>query len=197
MNRQLLDTLTGLLRRDLDMRAWLMREGRLYGEYADEMQAVHIANARKLDAIIDRYGWPGEALVGIEGSRAAWMIAQHAICTPDLQRKFYACLQEAVACGDAPARQLAFLTDRIRYNEGRPQRYGTVFDWNASGELSCDVEDADTLDARRAMVGLPPFTDELERQREAVRNEGGEPPEDYADYRRRAEDWARQVGWRE
>jgi hypothetical protein len=48
------------------------------------------------------------------------------------------------------------------------------------------------LDARRATVGLPPW------ERAAVRSEGGAPAEeDYADYRRRAEDWARRVGWRE
>jgi NAD(P)-dependent dehydrogenase (short-subunit alcohol dehydrogenase family) len=32
--------------------------------------------------------------------------------------------------GDAPKRQVALLTDRIRFNEDRPQIYGTVFDWN-------------------------------------------------------------------
>ena len=63
MNRKLCETLLGLQRRDLDMRDWLLREGRLYGDYADEMQAVHIANARQLDAIIDRHGWPGEAAI--------------------------------------------------------------------------------------------------------------------------------------
>ncbi len=197
MNRELLDILLGLQRKDLDMREQLLREGRLFGVYADEMQALHAVNAQSLDAIIEQYGWPGVTLVGPEGSRAAWMIAQHAICTPHLQRKFLDHLQDTVEQGDAPARQLALLTDRIRFNEGRPQRYGTVYDWSAAGELVCNVEGGDDLDARRAKAGLPPFDEALERERAAVRDEGGAPPEDYADYRRRADDWARRVGWRE
>lgn len=197
MNRELRLTLLSLQRKDLGMREQLLREGRLFGFYADEMQAVHVANAQDLDAIIEQHGWPGVTLVGPEGGRAAWMIAQHAICTPDLQRKFRDCLQDAVVQGCAPARQLALLTDRIRFNEGRPQCYGTVYDWNADGELTCNVEDGDELDARRAKVGLPPFDEALERERAVVLDEGGGPPDDYADYRRRADDWARRVGWRE
>jgi hypothetical protein len=38
--------------------------------------------------------------------------------------------------GDAPALQAAMLEDRIRAFEGRPQRYGTQFDWDANGEPS-------------------------------------------------------------
>jgi hypothetical protein len=75
------------------------------------------------------------------------------------------------------------------------QRYGAVLDWSAAGELDCEVEDPEGLDARRAAVGLPPFREALEHQRREIRREGGAPPEDYADYRRRARAWAKGTGW--
>lgn len=195
MRQDLLDSLLALKQRDVQMRARLLREGRLYNDYDQAMQDIHVQNALELDSIVERYGWPDIALVGLEGCRAAWLIAQHAICTPALQRKFLVLLSEAVQRGEVPEKQIAFLTDRIRFNEQRPQVYGTVLDWDENGELSCILEEPATVDARRQAVGLPPFAQDLARQRQAVAAEGGKPPADYARYRQAAREWARRVGW--
>ena len=195
MNEPLLQQLLAMQRRDFDTRSRLRKAGKLYGGYADEMQQVHRENAETLDGIIAKHGWPGVASVGIEGCRAAWLIAQHAICTPSLQRKFLALLSEAVRNADAPQQQLAFLTDRIRFNEMKPQVYGTVLDWNEGGELACDIEDPPNLDLRRKAVGLRPFEEDLKRHRSEIRAEGGGPPPDFDEYRRKRDAWARQVGW--
>ena len=181
--------------RDFETRSRLRSAGKLYGGYAKEMQQVHRENATALDAIVSKHGWPGVEVVGIEGCRAAWLIAQHSICTPTLQRKFLVLLSEAVGKADAPKQQLAFLTDRVRFNEMKPQVYGTVLDWNEKGELGCDTEDPSNLDARRQAVGLRPFKEDLERHRSEIRAEGGGPPGDFVDYRRKRNAWARQVGW--
>ena len=196
MNRELCEQLHSLERLDLETRERLLQEGRLYGRYDADMQQVHRENAKALAAIIDEHGWPGISLVGLEGCRAAWLIAQHAICTPALQRKFLERLTEAAGAGDAPVRQVALLTDRIRFNEGRPQLYGTVMDWDEQGVFGCELEDPDTVDERRAAVGLPPFAEALAEHRREVEAEGGQPPEDLEAYRQAAADWARSVGWR-
>lgn len=197
MNSALRRELLQLLRRDEETRARLLAAGALYGTYDAALQQVHHDNAVRLNELLQRHGWPGESLVGREGCAAAWRIAQHAICTPGLQRGFLTCLRTAVDAGEAPRLQAARLEDRIRFHEGRPQRYGTVLDWNEAGELDCEVEDPEGLDARREQVGLPPFREALEKQRRAVRRAGDSPPQDYADYRRRALAWARTVGWQQ
>lgn len=195
MNEHLLQNLLAMQRRDFETRSRLRSAGKLYGGYAEEMQRVHRENAAALDAIVSRHGWPGVAAVGIEGCRAAWLIAQHSISTPDLQRKFLALLSEAVQNADAPQQQLAFLTDRVRFNELKPQVYGTILDWNETGELACDVEDPSNLDARRQAVGLRPFKEDLERHRSEIRAEGGGPPGNFLEYRRKRDAWAKRVGW--
>ena len=195
MNEELLDLLEKMKQKDLEIRSKLADEGRLYGVYEQEMQNVHIENARALNEIIDHHGWPGISKVGIEGARAAWLIAQHAICTPELQRKFLKHLSEAAKAGDAPARQMALLTDRIRFNEGRPQVYGTVYDWNENGELFCEVENEDNIDDIRAGVGLPQFQQALVNEAAAIRAEGGGPPQDFQTYKQSAKEWAQRVGW--
>ena len=195
-NQVLRDGLEAMAARDRETRARLLAEGALYGDYAEVMARVHRENAEALAALVAAHGWPGIALVGLEGCRAAWLVAQHAIATPALQRRFLACLRQAAEAGDVPRRQWAMLEDRIRFNEGRPQRFGTVLDWNDDGELDCEIEDAERVDERRAAVGLPPFAEALAAHRAEVAAEGGAAPDDLADYRRRAENWARETGWR-
>ncbi|MEZ5540582.1 MAG: DUF6624 domain-containing protein [Pseudomonadota bacterium] len=195
MDAALREELLDLQRRDGATRARLLAAGRLYGDYAEEMQQVHRRNAERLAAIVAAQGWPGRTLVGTDGARAAWQIAQHAICTPALQRGFHVQLTAAVAAGEATPLQLAYLTDRIRFNEQRPQCYGLVLDWNAAGELGCVLEAPAGVDARRAAVGLPPFAEDLARQRAAVAAEGGTCPAEYAAYRARATAWAHRTGW--
>lgn len=128
MDKELLEELRGIEQRDTDTREKLLREQRLYGTHDEEMQQVHRENAAELAGIVSRYGWPGISKVGLVGCRLAWVIAQHSICTPELQKGFLRTLEEAAKVGDVPMKQVAMLTDRIRFNEGRPQIYGTVLD---------------------------------------------------------------------
>jgi hypothetical protein len=160
------------------------------------MQRVHIENAVDLDSIVKTYGWPGISEVGIDGCRLAWVIAQHSICTPELQKGFLRAMDEAAKVGNVPKQQVAMLTDRIRFNEGRAQLYGTVLDWNSLGELNCEVEDPENVDARRASVGLEPLREALEEHRRAIAAEGGKPPENFEAYKEGANLWAKKVGWR-
>ena len=52
MNAELLNELMQMKRRDLEVRARLVDEGRLYSEYAEEMQQVHIENAHRLGDLV-------------------------------------------------------------------------------------------------------------------------------------------------
>jgi len=195
MNKELLEQLEELKQRDIKTRNRLLEEGRLYGIYDDEMQSVHKENAQVLDGLISKHGWPGITQVGLEGSRAAWFIAQHAICTPNLQRKFLQLLSKAAENGDVPNKQVALLTDRIRFNEGKPQVYGTVLDWNETGELNCKLENVEKVNELREEVGLPPFEQSLQEHREEVEAEGGRAPENYIAYKQASSNWAKEVGW--
>ena len=196
MDKELLSQLEILRQRDIETRRKLLEEGRLYGVYDEDMQKVHRENANALDEIIEINGWPGISMVGLDGSRAAWLIAQHAICTPHLQRKFLEHMTKAAEGDEVPLKQVALLTDRIRFNEGKPQVYGTVLDWNANGELACMLEKPEKVDELRAQVGLPPFEQTLEEHRAEVEAEGGVPPENYEAYKQASDDWAKSVGWR-
>ncbi len=189
--------LLAMAKLDVDTRAELAANGALFDGYAPEMEAVHIQNGDRLGEMTAEFGWLGADRVGEEGSKAAWLIAQHAISRPTLQRRFLAALEEAVARGAAPAWQAAYLGDRIRFHAGQPQRYGLVLDWDENGELNCVLEDAGKVDEWRQEAGLQPFAEHLRRQREAAKREGATPPADFEAYRQKQLAWAQSVGWRD
>jgi hypothetical protein len=189
--------LLALAEEDHRLRAALAADGSLFHGYHPRMRALHDANADRLASILRRRGWPGEPQVGADGARAAWLIVQHAIGQPALQRDALAALRQAAARGEVPAMQPAMLEDRIRTLEGRAQRYGTQVDWDESGELSpLPLEDPAHVDARRRSVGLGPLADAVRAQRRAAAAEGERAPADWHARRRQMETWLRETGWR-
>jgi len=196
MNDTLRAGLVAMLERDRDVRTRLVEEGKLFGGYAPEMEAVHEENARALARLIDVHGWPGLSLAGPDGSMAAWTIAMHAIGLPDFQRRCFALVAAAADAGEMPAAFAAMLEDRLRFNERRPQRFGTIFDWDESGRMSpWHIESPDDVERLRAEVGLPPLAEQVKRARRAPRERGDRPPASYAERQRDIEAWSRKAGW--
>ncbi|MDH5777280.1 MAG: hypothetical protein OEZ33_03635 [Gammaproteobacteria bacterium] len=196
-NAALHEELIHMKDRDAEIRQKLLDEGVLYDAYHPEMEKVHNEHAERLKAIIAEHGWPGTSMVGIDGCRAAWRIAQFAISQPEFQKQSLKLLQAAVEEGEAPSRMLAFLTDIILFHSNKPQKYGAIADWDDDGHLTYgEVEDEDKLDQRRGLVGLGPIGPELVAHEQEVKKEGRRPPEDLEKYKQKAEAWAKRVGWK-
>ena len=182
---------------DQRVRALLQKEGLLFQGYAPEMEAIHRRNAARLLSLVDAHGWPGRSLAGEDGAEAAFLIAQHAIGEPNLQRRFLALLAKAAALGEVPPLQPAMLLDRVRFFEGKPQLYGTTLDWDGEGQLTPGLLEApEQVDARRAGLGLPPLAVYLEERRRGGAATDELPPSDPARRQADFEAWARRVGWR-
>jgi len=196
-----------MARADLALRDALARDGSLFQGYHPRMAALHQRHGTRLAALIDAHGWPGRSRVGAASARAAWLILQHAIANPPLMRRGLTLLQGGASEGEVSPLEVAMLEDRIRTFEGRPQRYGTQFDWDEHGRLSpLPLEDPAGVDARRRAIGLGPLAQDLRRRRGALargrgrrgRGRGLErPPADWAARQREMDRWLRQVGWRE
>jgi hypothetical protein len=196
MNSDLRNRLLAMEAEDRRMRAELLAQGVLGDGYHPWMEAVHRQNAAALAAIIEEHGWPGRTLAGEDGAHSAWLLLQHAIGNLSLQRRGLELLREAAEKGEIPILQVAYLEDRIRFFEGKPQLYGTQFDWDANGELSPHpIEDLSGVDQRRASVGLAPLAERIRQIREEAARSSERPPADWAEHQRKSQDWARSVGW--
>lgn len=196
-DRPLFEELERMVDEDNRVRSELSASGQLFRGYHPRMEAVHKANARRLKQIIEERGWPGRSLVGDEGATYAWLIAQHAISDPPFQRSCLILLMEAVAHHEAPASHVAYLEDRIRTFEGRPQIYGTQFERDRHGEINpLPIEDRARVNERRRAIGLDSIEDRTRMMRSRDKEERPGPLQDYDQQQREFEAWARRVGWR-
>ena len=196
MNNELRELPISLEERDCALRQAILKAGSLYDGYDEEMEALHIQNAEILFEIVTEYGWPGKSMVGNDGSDAAFTIAQHSISKPDLQRRYLEYIKTAVAEGEASAVQEACLKDRILFNEGQPQKYGMLFDWNERGELYTNVDDISLANERRMTLGLKSIEVATKLHRKEIEEEAGGPPSDFHERKRKEIAWAKRVGWR-
>lgn len=189
--------LIGAAERDVETRMRLADGGALHAGYHPEMEAVHLDNARLLERVFDAMGWPHHEALGEDGAAAAFLILQHAISRPDLQRRGLELMLEAIPSGHANALDAAYLSDRIAVFEGRPQLFGTQFDWDAQSQLSpAPVRDPAELDERRASVGLPPMAETIAQMRANAAAEAESAPPDRAARQAAFEAWAQKAGWR-
>jgi hypothetical protein len=194
-NTALRAELLAMAEEDQRVRAELAADGSLFDGYHPRMAEVHRRNAARLATVLDRHGWPGPALVGEDGSAAAWLVLQHAIGDPPLMRRGLELLAR-LAPGKVVPAQLAMLEDRVRAFEGRPQRYGTQYDWDEHGQLGpLPIEDPGGVDERRRAVGLGPLAENTRRIRDQTERTGERPPPDWAERQRRKGEWERSVGW--
>ncbi|MCW0233641.1 MAG: hypothetical protein OJJ21_08595 [Ferrovibrio sp.] len=199
MDQSLRQRLIGMVEDSRRLRAVLAADGSLFQGYNEQLRNLHNSHAKALADIVDAQGWPGKSKAGEDGAAAAWMIVQQAIGLPRFMRACLEVLEAAAAKGDVPRWQVALLTDRICWLEGRPQVYGTQFDWDDKGELSpVPIADEATVEARRALCDLIPLAEGI-RQRRAEAQQNGEtppPPAEAASRRRDFDDWAKAIGWR-
>lgn len=180
-----------LVQQDHQMRNILIEKGILSDTYHPEMEKVHLNNARRLNEMIKKMGFPVLSNAGEKGVRLSWLIIQHAISWPDFMKECLLQMRLAAAQHDYILELLAYTEDRIAYFEGRPQLYGTNCDW-INGELKrTPIEDISKVDLRRKALGLPPLA------QVPVNSSMERPPKDPKKKEREFNEWLVKVGWRQ
>lgn len=181
---------------DIALRNKLMQAGELDGGYNKKMEDLHNCNAKALNQIIDKIGYPTKDKVGNEASEAAWLVIQHAISQPRFMKTCVKLLEEAVKEQKVNPKNLAYLTDRVAVLEGNPQRFGTQFDWDNNGEMSPNpFDDLAKMNQRRKAIGLNPLEEQIEIMRQWVKNEERSAPKDLEKRKMEYDAWRKKVGW--
>jgi hypothetical protein len=91
------------------------------------------------------------------------------------KKKCLPLLTAAVKKNDASAQDLAYLVDRVRVADKKPQVYGTQLD-QVDGKLKPKpIEDEEHVDERRKEIGLTPLSEYLTFAEEAFSSTKDEP----------------------
>lgn len=191
MDESLEKALLDMEAHDKAVRTELTAAGDLNLTYHPRLEEIHRANASRLRQIIAVFGWPGIALVGENGAKAAWLIALHSISEPSFMRHCRDLLDTASQQGDAPRWQYAIIDDRIRVYEGRPQRYGTQLRPGPNGLEPHPIENQGRVNSMRMQAGLPP----LARTLAQARAQPQPPVTDQAAHDAAELEFRRSVGW--
>jgi Family of unknown function (DUF6624) len=196
MNTGIANQIIDLKKKDLQLRDELIGSGKLSDRYDKAMEELHNRNANMLNDIIDQIGYPTLDKVGKEASEAAWLVIQHSIGQPVFMKRCRDLLEHAVKDDKANPADLAYLTDRIAVFEGKPQLYGTQFDWDEHGELSPNIyDDLTRVNERRMAIGFHSLEDQTAMIRKRVESENQAPPKDPEMRKRDLEEWKKKAGW--
>jgi hypothetical protein len=116
--------------------------------------SIDVKHTARMHQIVAAIGWPTISKVGQQASHMAWLLVQHADHDRDFQRACLA-LMRAQPAAEVNPQNIAYLEDRVRIGEGRPQLFGTQFHTNKQGELEpLPIENPEQVDARRTAIGL-------------------------------------------
>lgn len=113
------------------------------------------SNTAYMQEYVAANGWPDESEMGELFTQYTWLILQHS--NLETQEAMLPFVQDAAARGEARPRHLATLTDRILRRNGELQVYGTQWGCRDGVFGPHDLIDPETVDARRAEVGLAPL----------------------------------------
>lgn len=181
---------------DLNLRDKLIQNGQLGEGYNEEMEQLHNRNAEILNDIIDTIGYPTIDKIGKEAATAAWLVIQHSISKPHFMKKCAKLLEVATIENKVEPKNLAYLSDRIASFEGKPQHYGTQFDWDENGELSPNIfDDLRKVNQRRKRLGLNTLEAQTASIRREAKKENHSAPIDFEKRKQVFEEWKRKTGW--
>jgi len=136
-----------------------------YTEFNKTQIALEKTRIKRIEKIIEKYGWPGYSMVGKEASNAVFLIFQHAEFK--YQKKYLPYLKKAAFDGEASKENYAKMYDRYLMNDGKKQCYGTQLTSTPKrnedgsftrGELQFyPIANPETVNQRREELGMKPI----------------------------------------
>lgn len=133
------------------------------------IDAVFAYQADLFLPLVEQWGWPGDGHGDGSLGQTLWLVAQHADARPEAQVRFLEALERSEPSTRAARRDLAYLTDRVRKNAGRPQVYGTQFVHDDGTCAFHPIEDPARADVLRAELGLEPLSEAMAAHEEGER----------------------------
>jgi len=124
---------------------------------ADSINLIHV------DSILKVFGWLGSDKIGSQANLTLFAVIQHSKLS--VQLEYLPLIREAVIKGNAQAKNLAILEDRVAIFQGKMQTYGSQVFWSklTNKYFILPLADIDNVDKKRAEVGLQPLAEYVSR----------------------------------
>lgn len=126
--------------------------------YVAISESIDKPNTERLEEIVRNAGVPDAKMVGPDGVEAFYLVLQHSQSV-ELKKKSLKGMKRAFKAKVLPAMDYANFTDRLLVNLGKPQVYGSNFEFKDGKLVMSATKDVRNLDARRKKLGLPPIAE--------------------------------------
>jgi uncharacterized protein DUF6624 len=164
-NPALRSELLEMMRVDQEARKSLdLNDKTSWPEVVKTLERIDRRHTERMKAIVAEHGWPGTSTVGRDGASAAWLLVQHAgKAELEFMERSLELIEAAATRGEASPKDVAYLLDRVRMYQGKPQRFGTQFTQGADGRMvPHPIEDEAHLDQRRKALGMSSMSEQQE-----------------------------------
>jgi hypothetical protein len=104
--------------------------------------------------IYEKYKWPLISVVGRTAAHNYWLLVQHQ--PAEFQQRVLPDMQRAVEAGEASKIDYAYLYDRVMFQQGKPQHWGTQASCTNGKAVLAPVDDPTGLEQRRRDLQLMP-----------------------------------------
>jgi len=123
-----------------------------------KLKEIDTRTTNFMKEVVSNIGLPTISKVGEKASNNAWLLVQH---SPDMkfQKKYLSLLKKNIS--DVKKANIAYLDDRLRVSDGKPQFYGTQLQRNkATGNWEfCEIKDRVNVNERRKEMELSTLED--------------------------------------
>lgn len=130
-------------------------------EIKDLIRSKDSINVIKLKSLLAKYGWPGPEEVGAGGCKTVFLVMKEA----DLKTReqYLPVMREAVKNKKCQANNMAIIEDRLAFEQGKKQIWGSHVEKNTStgAYFVSPINDEANVNKRRAEMGMPPLEDYL------------------------------------
>jgi len=157
---QIAEEINKMVAEDQRVRRLYQEEGEQTPERFNSLVTpVDTVNEKKIEEIIDEYGWVTISKFGKQASFGTWLIVQHS--NLDLQKKSLSLMEKCM--DDIDVKNYAYLKDRVLLRENKQQIYGTQVTIDPTNKIPkvLPTEDEPNLNNRRKEIGLSPIEDYL------------------------------------
>lgn len=135
-------------------------------EYSDSMDMEFTKlcdrNALVVKKYFQEHGYPGIKENGKEASLQFWLLVQHADNDVAFQKKVLKAMKKELQSNNVNIRNYAYLYDRVKKNENKPQLYGTQMVWDSMGvHFPYKLKYPEKINQLRAEMELEPIEEYL------------------------------------
>jgi len=120
-------------------------------------------NQEIVASIIDKCGFPQRAILGDTALAAIFLVVQHG--EAPLRAQLYPVIVAAMLKGEYAPSQIALMEDRVRMDQGLPQKYGSLIvkEPTTGARQVYPIEEPDRVEFYRDSVGLEALSSYLDR----------------------------------